>query len=487
MIILQSPPSLHGAYNRVLIQGEPDPEEEEKGFIIITDGDVSAVPITPSNYITIGREYLYELADFDIRVILQGLMSRRLSTQSITRNPIIGTPFLDDQSVYTDYTIFYKDFDGEFTKEYTATAIKAVAQVGESTDLTSWRGKFLTKLNRFKKYRGYPFDVVTAGLLEPFAVRYTPTSINLMSDTAFTHSGLGAWASLPAVQTDGAIKYVKNGDGYGMMYTFASLAAGTYTISVLAKEGVNPLSRIRIGDTFFPDPLTSEWKRYQKTFTLAAPVTSYDMYFLNYDEALGSRSELISWAQIKLEVGAVSSAVWSPTPDELFFGPLAANIFVIPLNDYSNKIGITPDDIVYNETPIEIMDAPCNPFYARWLNRQGGFDYWMFGVRQFFTRGIESQQTFMPDITDITTATGTEKSYQLTGQEAVRVRAEGLTTNEYESLSKLIYSPQIEWYNEQVGKWITLIVINGGSERDTRATLSEVEFTFKLPTPQVQF
>lgn len=199
------------------------------------------------------------------------------------------------------------------------------------------------------------------------------------------------------------------------------------------------------------------------------------------------------------------------------FTDVAANVFIIPIEDthYSVEIGnqnydcflrdnqgrVIEDNlgngITWTDTdsdykqfimPIDNPRRPENPFYIRWENREGGFDYWMFGYRQFFTGSISNQQTFKPVVIDQQTANTFTEIVSLEGNEKVKVGAQGLTSNEYDCISKLKYSPMIEWFNESTQSWQRIFVDGDGkSENDTHDILSEIEFTFLLPTPQLQF
>lgn len=137
--------------------------------------------------------------------------------------------------------------------------------------------------------------------------------------------------------------------------------------------------------------------------------------------------------------------------------------------------------------PIEEFPMPENPFYIRWINRQGGYDYWMFSYRQYLTRSISNQQTFNPYVENQETADSFEELYDLSANESVRVGTEGLNANDYDCVSKLIYSPKIEHYNPETMKWSRIFVEKGDNELDTRSILNQLEFTFKLPTVQLQF
>lgn len=175
-----------------------------------------------------------------------------------------------------------------------------------------------------------------------------------------------------------------------------------------------------------------------------------------------------------------------------------ANVFVLPLPIFDSRLSVEIGNYEFADIPIqedykqfimpiEEFPMPENPFYIRWINRQGGYDYWMFSYRQYLTRAISNQQTFNPYVENQETADSFEELYNLSGNESVRVGTDGLSANDYDCVSKLIYSPKIEHYNPETMKWTRIYVEKGDNERDTRSILNQLEFTFKLPIVQLQF
>ena len=180
------------------------------------------------------------------------------------------------------------------------------------------------------------------------------------------------------------------------------------------------------------------------------------------------------------------------------FTQVDANVFVLPLPIFESSFSVEIGNYDYDSVPIqedykqfimpiEEFPMPENPFYIRWINRQGGYDYWMFSYRQYLTRSISNQQTFNPYVENQETADSFEELYDLSANESVRVGTEGLNANDYDCVSKLIYSPKIEHYNPETMKWTRIFVEKGDNELDTRSILNQLEFTFKLPTVQLQF
>lgn len=342
MILLQHPSGIHTAFNPCIAKFEQVSPSELKARIYIVEGhqtDDSNI----DNYITIEREFLNGYAVFDIRKSLVSLLNYRFDAAP-QKVPIPDTPFWVDEHLVLNYTVFDDNWDMRFN----ATAINAVAQIQESSNLSAMVGKFATKFDKLRKYKSYPLEVVACAL-----------DVN---------------------------------EGEARIYFNGELAI-----------------------------------------------------------------------------------------------PFSPSIIVVPIPENKTWVQIALDGYDEHTLSIENPITPENPFYVRWINRQGGYDYWMFSYRQFFNRNIASPQVFIPETTDQQTVSGFESLYSLTAEEFVRVGAQGLLPNEYDCLSKLPYSPKVEWFDEATQKFKTLIIQKGDSERDNRNILSELEFIFKLPTPQLQF
>ncbi|MDR0541043.1 MAG: hypothetical protein LBH19_02395 [Dysgonamonadaceae bacterium] len=131
--------------------------------------------------------------------------------------------------------------------------------------------------------------------------------------------------------------------------------------------------------------------------------------------------------------------------------------------------------------------TPDNPFYVRWLNQLGGWEYFMFSFRQSIEKSVDNQQFFYPFVRNQETAKGYIRASWMDGKERITAGAGLLSGREYEALSKIIYSPQIEWYSKDLGKWFTLTIDESSINRDTRNETGSVEITFNLPVPQLQF
>jgi hypothetical protein len=130
---------------------------------------------------------------------------------------------------------------------------------------------------------------------------------------------------------------------------------------------------------------------------------------------------------------------------------------------------------------------PDNPFYVRWLNHLGGVDYFMFGKTQKKTRSIKSVSSFNPFIDNTETAKTNRQVYSMSTESSVVAGTSLLGRKDYEAVSLIPFSPIIEWYNEETGKWVRLTVEKFDGNTDTRGEMSSAEITFTMPTINVQY
>lgn len=363
MIIRSHPSELHTLYNPCIISVFKELDETKAVLYISESFNIFG----STRVITVEREYFNDVAIFDIRNILKSLFQNSI-------NPILPGPLWKDSNLFVEYSVWFKE---THDLVYQATAVNAVAQIGESSNYSDKRGRFLTAFDRVKKYNGYPVELVV------LAFREGNTYIRF--------------------------------DGEN----FTQVDANVFVL---------------------PLPI------FESSFSVE--IGNYDFDCFLRDNAgrviTGNLGNGIEWTGVS--------------------------------EDYKQFI-----------MPIEEFPMPENPFYIRWINRQGGYDYWMFSYRQYLTRSISNQQTFNQYVENQETADSFEELYDLSANESVRVGTEGLNANDYDCVSKLIYSPRIEHYNPETMKWTRIFVEKGDNELDTRSILNQLEFTFKLPAVQLQF
>lgn len=167
---------------------------------------------------------------------------------------------------------------------------------------------------------------------------------------------------------------------------------------------------------------------------------------------------------------------------------LRDNNGVIITDNFGEPITILDDEgEIHRRMIISRGCVDRNPFYIRWINRFGGIDYWLFEKIQEFEKSIESVSTYEQYIIDTANATENIIQVDLDVSEAVVVGAENLSKNEYEELSRIMYSPFVEWFDQSKQKWMRIIPDKGDLKNNTARNRKEIEINFILPKPYVQF
>lgn len=148
----------------------------------------------------------------------------------------------------------------------------------------------------------------------------------------------------------------------------------------------------------------------------------------------------------------------------------------------TNK-GVTLDSIT-----VQSGCVPDAPFYVRWINTGGGWNYRMFFIQE------DSEE--VSDIKNVQLVghnqRDTQATINLTATRTVRVGAGCLRRSEFDILKALARSPRIEWYDEDLnggdGGWQRIVL---GEEFtavwNNLSSLGEVQFLFRLPRILTQF
>ena len=129
--------------------------------------------------------------------------------------------------------------------------------------------------------------------------------------------------------------------------------------------------------------------------------------------------------------------------------------------------------------------VPQNPFYMRWINKYGGYDYWMFEKRQTFERELKNVETFKPYTSSLATAHGTDIVIDKEVESRVTIGAEGLPANDWKVLAFIACSPFAQWYNEELSLWTNVVVEKAKLAMQTNNALHGLELTIQLPTLQL--
>lgn len=133
---------------------------------------------------------------------------------------------------------------------------------------------------------------------------------------------------------------------------------------------------------------------------------------------------------------------------------------------------------------IETGCVPDSPFYIRWINTSGGWDYHMFQ---------RTEDTWdVGDVSNIqrvaTNPNDTQQTVAVSAVNTVTVGEGLLAKEDYLRLSALARAPRIEWYNEDLKAWQVIVLSDDFSTTwNTRNAFGNVEFTFLLPRILTQF
>jgi len=138
------------------------------------------------------------------------------------------------------------------------------------------------------------------------------------------------------------------------------------------------------------------------------------------------------------------------------------------------------------EKSIEHVCTPKNPFYVRWINQRGGYEYWMFQHSQIRTSELKNIETYRNVIFDNATAERTETIFAMDAAETITVGAEGLIKSDFEVVRKILYSPDIRYFDTNLQKWIVIYLEKGKVERNNIISAKDLEFNFILPKPILQ-
>lgn len=135
-----------------------------------------------------------------------------------------------------------------------------------------------------------------------------------------------------------------------------------------------------------------------------------------------------------------------------------------------------PTDVL----PIKACKIPEHPFYVRWINDLGGYDYWMFACDHGIFKSLDTNE-----LCERYGSRGAMTSYNREGSNKVEVTTGIIDRQTMEAIAGLIFSPDIRWYNEEIGQWVPInpdpVEISWKAEQPT----GQLTFAFTLPKQQI--
>lgn len=132
-------------------------------------------------------------------------------------------------------------------------------------------------------------------------------------------------------------------------------------------------------------------------------------------------------------------------------------------------------------------EAPCNPFYIRWINQKGGWDTYMFEQRKKYTQEVDRGDQYV-----LANSRGPYDS-QTRGELApefkniVQAGAEQLDENDFNLLKGIALSPLVQRHNDSIGVWQRVLVNDTDLTWDTKTPRNTVSYEFQLIDEQIQW
>lgn len=153
-----------------------------------------------------------------------------------------------------------------------------------------------------------------------------------------------------------------------------------------------------------------------------------------------------------------------------------------------DPIFIFNEEDKYCIMPIIQKPTPQHPFYVRWVNRFGGYDYWMMESVQYTTLSAKMGDSIEMYYTDTQTMYGGNKrTLSKEATKTIKVSTGQCGIDDLNELRYLALSPLVEWYDEKRGVWVNLQCTDSEVETHSCQVGGSIEFEFELPTPRLQF
>lgn len=150
----------------------------------------------------------------------------------------------------------------------------------------------------------------------------------------------------------------------------------------------------------------------------------------------------------------------------------------LPVSVYSSQAW----NIIFVDT-----EAPCNPFYIRWINQKGGWDTYMFEQHKKYTQEVDRGDQYVLANSRDPYASQTRGELAPEFKNIVQAGAEQLDENDFNLLKGIALSPLVQWYNYSAGAWQRVLVDDTDLTWDTKTPRNTVSYEFQLIDEQTQW
>jgi hypothetical protein len=142
----------------------------------------------------------------------------------------------------------------------------------------------------------------------------------------------------------------------------------------------------------------------------------------------------------------------------------------------------------YSIMPVINKPTPEHPFYVRWVNRFGGYDYWMMSSVQYATLSAKIDDAIELYSSDtLSLPGGNRRTIKKEASRIIKVSTGQCTIADVKELQYLPLSPLVEWYDESKQAWVYLQCNDTEVELHNCQVTGSIEFEFELPAPLLQF
>lgn len=161
------------------------------------------------------------------------------------------------------------------------------------------------------------------------------------------------------------------------------------------------------------------------------------------------------------------------------------------VNDGAEYIKLIPSVGEYSSQAWNIIfvdtEAPCNPFYIRWINQKGGWDTYMFDQHKKYTQEVDRGDQYVLANSRGPDASQTRGELAPEFKNIVQAGAEQLDENDFNLLKGIALSPLVQRYNPSIMTWQRVLVNDTDLTWDTKTPRNTVSYEFQLIDEQTQW
>lgn len=345
--------------------------------------------------------------------------------------PVLRTMFEDTTQLLTEALRTFKDYNLQVEAIVSSTTYIFVRGVSQKAGIKAGAFKFLTNMPMLRHYAGYPLTIS-----------------HIIDNDTRTYWG------------------VKINEDYMESNEALISLAGIFKSHVTTDISINPN-----GETM-----------------VTAIYTHNDAY--PYLDDQGSQSTPYRWGtqssyfmtenrnpQVDDPMYSIHGASWwvERIDTEMVNDPMDGTLSLI--ND-----GVQRDSIQVIDTP-----APAHPFYVRWINNLGGWDYFMFACMQKTTGQLTANDQYEKLERTVTQYSryGQRSTFNKTATKEVEVSTGVIDRQTLESVVECAYSPLVQLYDKETGLWYEIQPKTDKWSLMADQPTGEMILTFELPTPQM--